>query len=1178
MRIKVDQCRVFFSLLLALTMAGRLVFAADTATQAGGAEVVSIEGRAQFSRRAAPQWQTATNGLRLANGDLFRTMARSRATLKWSDLSTLRVDELTTLEIRPPRPKARVADIDVKSGAGYFFSREKPAEIHFQTPVASGAIRGTEFNLRVAADGRTELTLLDGEVDLTNEFGGVVLRSGEQGTVEPGQAPRTTAVIDAVSIIQWALYYPAVLDPAELGLAAADAALLRESLDAYRAGDLIGALGAYPENRAATTASERALHAGLLIAVGRVTDAENLLKEDEKTGRGEKGQMRRALHEMLEAVQNRPSAAPTAGQVPESASEWMARSYLLQSKSDLEGALRAARSATGRSAEFGAAWIRVGELEFGFGRTAAASEALDRGLKLSPRNAQGMALRGFLLAARGANKEAVSAFDHAIELDGALGNAWLGRGLMKIRDGDAIGGRDDLQIAATLEPNRALLRSYLGKAQSQAGRADLAAKELALARKLDPNDPTAWLYSALILQQDNRLNEAVHDLRQASRVNENRSVFRSRMLLDQDSAVQRANLASIYRDAGLIDVSVREASRAVSDDYANASAHLFLSESYDALRDPKLINLRYETAWLSELLVAGLLAPSGGGTLSRTISQQEYSQLFEGNHFGFFTDTEYLSRGAWVQNASQYGVIDGTSYSLDAYYRTDPGERPNNDQWQLNAGAQFKQQLTAKDSVFFRGWYFETESGDVAQYYYQTNANPTVRVRETQEPGFFAGYHHEWAPGSHTLALFSRIYDRFALDAPTASPISLLTFTNPRPGGSTTTNLFNPPGFGLEQDSRLEAYSAEVQQIWQSGQHTAVVGGRYQTAGADVESVLAQVISGFTNVFLPQTGDTDIRRYSVYAYDQWAVWPTVLLTVGLSYDRLEYPENIDTAPISAGETSRDQVSPKAGLIWTVTRDTHVRAAFTRSLGGVFFDTSVRLEPTQVGGFNQAYRSLAPESSVGLVPGTRIETISAGIDHVFGSNTFLGIDGEILRSDATRTVGVLTNSDPMAPIADAPSSLQQSLDYQEETLLVTLNQLLGREWAVGARYRLTHADLDQPFSDLSPAVGNQEAFNPHVSAVLHQVNLFAIYQHSCGFFAGWGSIWSGQSNSGYAIPLSDESFWQHNIYAGYRFWQRRGQVQVGLLNLTDADYRLNPLTLYNELPRSRTFQASFRFQF
>jgi outer membrane receptor for monomeric catechols len=100
----------------------------------------------------------------------------------------------------------------------------------------------------------------------------------------------------------------------------------------------------------------------------------------------------------------------------------------------------------------------------------------------------------------------------------------------------------------------------------------------------------------------------------------------------------------------------------------------------------------------------------------------------------------------------------------------------------------------------------------------------------------------------------------------------------------------------------------------------------------------------------------------------------------------------------------------------------------------------------------------------------------------------------------------------------------------------------------------------------------------VSALLHQVNLYAVYQHSCGFFAGWRSIWSGQSNDGYAIPLADVSFWQHDIYAGYRFWQRRGEVQIGLLNLTDTDYRLNPLTLYNELPRSRTFQASFRLQF
>src|SRR6266478_1488036 len=115
---------------LVLTMAALFSQAAEPA-KPEGVEIVSIEGKAQFSRKGALQWQGATNGIRLANGDLFRTLARSRATLKWSDLSTLRVDELTTLEVRPPGPKARTAGVEVKSGAGYFFSREKPAEIQF---------------------------------------------------------------------------------------------------------------------------------------------------------------------------------------------------------------------------------------------------------------------------------------------------------------------------------------------------------------------------------------------------------------------------------------------------------------------------------------------------------------------------------------------------------------------------------------------------------------------------------------------------------------------------------------------------------------------------------------------------------------------------------------------------------------------------------------------------------------------------------------------------------------------------------------------------------------------------------------------------------------------------------------------------------------------------------------
>src|SRR6185436_14634362 len=114
-----------------------------------------------------------------------------------------------------------------------------------------------------------------------------------------------------------------------------------------------------------------------------------------------------------------------------------------------------------------------------------------------------------------------------------------------------------------------------------------ARKELSLAQKLDPNDPTSWLYMALLDQQENRINEAVEDLEKSKELNDNRSVFRSRLMLDQDEAVRGANLASMYRDDGMFDRSVQEAARAVNYDYANYSAHLFLANSYDALRDPK---------------------------------------------------------------------------------------------------------------------------------------------------------------------------------------------------------------------------------------------------------------------------------------------------------------------------------------------------------------------------------------------------------------------------------------------------------------------------------------------------------------------------------------------------------------------------------------------------------------
>jgi hypothetical protein len=98
-------------------------------------------------------------------------------------------------------------------------------------------------------------------------------------------------------------------------------------------------------------------------------------------------------------------------------------------------------------------------------------------------------------------------------------------------------------------------------------------------------------------------------------LNDNRSVYRSQLLLDAGQRRAQREPGGMYQDAGMFDVSVREAGRAVSADYANYSAHLFLANSYDQLRDPDWSNLRYETPAVAEFWIANLLAPTGAGWL-----------------------------------------------------------------------------------------------------------------------------------------------------------------------------------------------------------------------------------------------------------------------------------------------------------------------------------------------------------------------------------------------------------------------------------------------------------------------------------------------------------------------------------------------------------------------------------
>ncbi len=1127
------------------------------ATNSNQSVLIEVAGQVECLTATTTNWHAAVTGSALYPGDRLRTREHSRAAVQLSDHSVIRLNERTTLELLPPR-HAEKKRFGLPDGAVYFFDREKPMDVEFDTPLAAGAIRGTEFLLSMASErSALRLALIDGAVSLNTSSGEIPLASGQNLDLISGQAPSKTALVNVNSAIQWALYYPAVLDPDDLSLSSKETNDLAEVLASYRAGDLLTALAQWPDNSSMSPAAQT-LHAALLLSVGDVPAVEQMLQQLPADAAGTS-----ALHELIATIKGEKISMNAP---PHTASDFLARCYSLQAAADLPNAHAAARRAMELAPQFGFAHARLAELEFAFGNRHAALTELDQTLVLSPRLAPALAMRGFVLLDQGDITPALAAFDRARELDAAFGPAWLGRGLCLLHERNFTDARAAFQAAAALEPQRAVFRAYLGKANSELGQAQAAEKELSLAKKLDPYDPTGWLYSALHLWQENRINESIRDLEQAEAVNDYRAPFRSRLLLDQDRSVASADLAAIYDDAGLGDVSRHTAVRAVAEDYANFSGHLFLANSLQVMENVDRFDLRFETARESELLVANLLAPPGAGNLSQQLSQQQHLQFFDPQPFGLSSLSEYDSGGNWTEAGTVFGTVDGFSYAFDAQYNSLNGQRTNNALHSRQFALTLKQRVTTDDQFYFQIGTLNTHAGDVANYYDPTQAKPELNVHEQQEPTLLAGWHHTWSPGSHTLFLFGRLTDELKLHDPNGDAL-FLHFAGGAP------HDFVTPPFTNDLKSDFTLYSAEFQQIWETPHQSLVVGARGQTGKVDTHAILASQLTG---VVADQNQHGSLQRGDVYGYYTWRILDSLQLIGGASYDHIRFPENTDIPPISNQERSRDLVSPKAGLLFAPWKGGLFRADYTKSLGGLFFDNSVRLEPTQVGGFNQAFRSLIPESVEGIVPGAEFETAGVGFDQSLKSGTFFGVEGEWLTSDGARATGVLTNAFAFG-IPDSPSGTRQALNFRERDVSAYAGQLLGNNFAVSARYRLSEALLESQFPEIPNGINGLSALEQNDRATLQQLSLAANMNLPCGFFGQWQSDWYHQNNSG-SPSLADSDFWQHNFFAGYRFPRRYAEIRLGVLNIFDRDFRLNPLNLYPDLPRGRTFTASLRINF
>ena len=246
------------------------------------ASVISIQGDVEVSESARADWQHVRLNQVLCGGQQVRLRAKSRAVLQLPNETLIHLDEGSVVTLRAIE-REKPAWLDLLRGTLHIISRV-PRALNIRTPFVNAGTEGTEFALQVG-NAETALWVYEGRVRFSNTLGQLVIASGEAAAAAPGRAPERRIVIKPRRAVEWALYYPPLLDTRPKRYPER----LRAALFAYRQNDFPAAFARLeavpPEDH---TQRFFTLRAGLLLSVGRVAEAERdiatALKGNSKEG------------------------------------------------------------------------------------------------------------------------------------------------------------------------------------------------------------------------------------------------------------------------------------------------------------------------------------------------------------------------------------------------------------------------------------------------------------------------------------------------------------------------------------------------------------------------------------------------------------------------------------------------------------------------------------------------------------------------------------------------------------------------------------------------------------------------------------------------------------------------------------------------------------------------------
>lgn len=142
--------------------------------------------------------------LSLYEGDECKTERASKAFIRLADGTQVAMNEETTFLVQTRREKAKGITRIFKLLVGEMWLKTgEPVSIEVETPVATAAIKGTEFNIKVQPDGKSTLTVIEGLVEFGTPFGTCPIRTATVSFGERGKKCTKPAPLDPAPAITW---------------------------------------------------------------------------------------------------------------------------------------------------------------------------------------------------------------------------------------------------------------------------------------------------------------------------------------------------------------------------------------------------------------------------------------------------------------------------------------------------------------------------------------------------------------------------------------------------------------------------------------------------------------------------------------------------------------------------------------------------------------------------------------------------------------------------------------------------------------------------------------------------------------------------------------------------------------------------------------------------------------